>query len=593
MGDAQTHMDDASIAVRRPLTRAAALLGAAGLSAALVACLSRPPTEVGPLTVTPPSASVSVGDTVTLSVAPGVLGDASVSSADPPVRWSSSDTSVATVTLTGLVTAVGPGVATITATSNGRSGSAMITVAPLPPPGTVEDLTVDAVTDSSVSLAFTEVSDGRRRPAAYDVRYAATPISWGRATIVSQGSCATPLAGTAVGARRRCTVLGLTAGPDYDFQLVAFRGTLNANAVFGNLSNIATGTTAASTAPVASVAVAPGSLTVVVGRSQQLVATLKDAKGNVLRGRQVAWTSSAPTVASVTSSGLVTAVAVGTATVTATSEGQTGSASISVVASPPPVTYYRTNFNDGTPGPLTVYAYGGGSCAKSTAYTDAGSAYGMQCTIPAGTGAAALEAWFGEGQLATLPKDPTLDQDLFEEVRFVLAPGAAAAIGGTSCTSENRNSQFKVHKSVYGEVGSNTNGWITAAIVPCADGNIGLFAEAERWNLVEGDSVFPNTYPSLHEGSVYDVVYRYHRYTAQGCGTVAVWVNGTKIYDSACWPDMGATYGSTQGLVFWDGATYLQSGIGPLTVYTLFAQATNYPVGPARSSPREQRLRRP
>src|SRR2546421_12215673 len=339
MGDAQTHMDDASIAVKRPLTRAAALLGAAGLSAALVACLTRPPTEVAPLIVTPPSASVSVGDTVTLSLAPGALGDASVSSADPPVRWSSSDTSVATVTLTGLVTAVGPGVATITATSHGRSGSAMITVAPLPPPGTVEDLTVDAVTDSSVSLAFTEVSDGRRRPAAYDVRYAATPISWGRATIVSQGSCATPLAGTAVGARRRCTVLGLTAGTDYDFQLVAFRGTLNANAVFGNLSNIATGTTAASTAPVASVAVAPGSLTVVVGRSQQLVATLKDAKGNVLSGRQVAWTSSAPTVASVTSSGLVTAVAVGTPTVTATSEGKTGSAALSVGASPPAVTH--------------------------------------------------------------------------------------------------------------------------------------------------------------------------------------------------------------------------------------------------------------
>ena len=578
-------MDDAPIVAKRSLTSASALLGAAGLSAALVGCLTPVPTEVGPLIVTPASASVSVGDTVKLTVAAVAVGDASGSGANPTVRWSSSNTGVATVTATGLVTAVAPGSATITATSNGRSGAATITVAPRPPPGTVEDLTVDAVTDSSVSLAFTEVTDGGRRPAAYDVRYAATPISWGRATSVSRGTCATPLEGTAVGATRRCTVLGLTAGTDYDFQLVAFRGALNANAVFGDLSNIATGTTAPSTAPVASVAVAPGSLTVVIGRSQQLVATLKDAKGNVLRGRQVTWTSSAPTVASVTSTGLVTAVALGTATITATSEGKTGSAAISVVASPPPVTYYRTNFNDGTPGPLTVYAYGGGSCAKSTAYTDSGSAYGMQCTIPPGTGAAALEAWFGEGQLATLPKDPTLDQDLFEEVRFVLAPGAAAAIGGTSCTSENRNSQFKVHKSVYGEVGSNTNGWITAAIVPCADGNIGLFAEAERWNLVEGDSVFPNTYPSLHEGSVYDVVYRYHRYTAQGCGTVAVWVNGTKIYDSACWPDMGATYGSTQGLVFWDGATYLQAGMAPLTVYTLFAQATNYPIGPAQAGP--------
>ena len=585
MGDVPTRMDDAAIAAKRPLTRAFALLGAAGLSAALVACLKPAPTESGPLMVTPASASVLVGDTVKLSVAPVALGDASGSGADPAVRWSSSNTSVATVTPAGLVTAVAPGVATITATSNGRSGAATIRVVPRPPPGTVEDLTVDAVTDSSVSLAFTEVSDGSGRPAAYDVRFAATPISWGRATIVSQGTCAAPLKGTAVGAMRRCTVLGLAAGTDYSFQLVAFRGALNVNAVFGELSNIATGTTAPSTAPVASVAVAPESLTVVVGRTQQLVATLKDAKGNVLRGRQVTWTSSAPTVASVTSTGLVTAVALGTARITASSEGKTGSASINVVASPPPVTYYRTNFNDGTPRPLSVYAYGGGSCVKSTDYTDPGSAYAMKCTIPAGTGAAALEAWFGEGQLATLPKDPTLDQDLFEEVRLVLAPLAAAAIGGTSCTAQNRNSQFKVHKSLYGEVGANTNGWIISAIVPCGDGNIGLFAEAERWNLVKGDSAWPNTYPSLHEGSVYDVVYRYHRYTAQGCGTVAVWVNGTKIYDSACWPDMGATYGSTQGLVFWDGATYLQSGLGPLTVYTLFAQATNYPIIPATASP--------
>jgi hypothetical protein len=578
-------MDDAVIVAKRAWSSASAGLGAAVLSGALVACLTRPPTETGPLIVTPAAARVLVGDTVTLSAAPADVGDAPASRADLAVTWSSSDSTVAAVTPTGLVTAVAPGAATITATSNGRRGAAAITVDKRPPPGTVADLTVDAVTDSSAALTFTEVSDGSGRPAAYDVRYAARPIAWGRATIVSQGTCATPLKGTAVGAKRRCTVLGLASSTDYDFQLVAFRGALNTNAEFGDLSNIAKGTTAASTAPVASVVVAPASLSVVVGGTRQLIATLKDAKGNVLLGRQVTWTSSAPAVASVTSTGLVRAVAVGSATITATSEAKADSASITVVASPPPVTYYRTNFNDGTPGPLTVYAYGGGSCVKSTDYTDPGSAYAMKCTIPAGTGAAALEAWFGEGQLATLPKDPTLDQDLFEEVRLVLAPQAAAAIGGTSCTAQNRNSQFKVHKSLYGQVGSNTNGWIISAIVPCGDGNIGLFAEAERWNLVKGDSVWPNTYPSLHEGSVYDVVYRYHRYTAQGCGTVAVWVNGSKIYDSACWPDMGATYGSTQGLVFWDGAAYLQAGLGPLTVYTLFAQATNYPVGPAQSSP--------
>src|SRR2546429_5684179 len=189
-------MDDAPIVAKRSLTSASALLGAAGLSAALVGCLTPVPTEVGPLIVTPASASVSVGDTVKLTVAAVAVGDASGSGANPTVRWSSSNTGVATVTATGLVTAVAPGSATITATSNGRSGAATITVAPRPPPGTVEDLTVDAVTDSSVSLAFTEVTDGGRRPPAYDVPYPPPPLSSGPGAHRAPGTWPRPLTGT-------------------------------------------------------------------------------------------------------------------------------------------------------------------------------------------------------------------------------------------------------------------------------------------------------------------------------------------------------------------------------------------------------------
>ena len=60
-------------------------------------------------------------------------------------------------------------------------------------------------------------------------------------------------------------------------------------------------------------------------------------------------------------------------------------------------------------------------------------------------------------------------------------------------------------------------------IAPCSDRNIGMFSEAEMWRA-KGviDYRWPDTYPSLHEGSVYDVVYRYHRYTAQKCGTIAI-----------------------------------------------------------------------
>jgi len=132
---------------------------------------------------------------------------------------------------------------------------------------------------------------------------------------------------------------------------------------------------------------------------------------------------------------------------------------VSVLTSLPPVTYYRTDFTDGTTGPLDVYAYGGGSCGASTDYREPGSSYSMKCTIPVVSGgAAALQAWFGHGRLAGLPNDPSVDQDLFQQVRFVLAPGAASAIGGVLCSALNPTAQFKMHKSCTGRRGARGTG---------------------------------------------------------------------------------------------------------------------------------------
>ena len=128
--------------------------------------------------------------------------------------------------------------------------TAAVAISDVPPvnPGTVTDLAVVGVTDTAATLAFTEVNDGTGLPASYDVRYQVGTITWGvTATSVTRGTCATPLAGTAIGAKRTCTVLGLTPATAYQFQLVAFRGTLNLNAVFGGLSNITGATTAPST----------------------------------------------------------------------------------------------------------------------------------------------------------------------------------------------------------------------------------------------------------------------------------------------------------------------------------------------------------
>jgi alpha-tubulin suppressor-like RCC1 family protein len=85
--------------------------------------------------------------------------------------------------------------------------------------------------------------------------------------------------------------------------------------------------------PVATVTVAPPTPAVAVGATVQLAATAKNAQGDALTGRTVAWSTSNAAVATVdASSGLVTGVAPGTATITATIEGKQGTATVTVAA---------------------------------------------------------------------------------------------------------------------------------------------------------------------------------------------------------------------------------------------------------------------
>ncbi|HKE90007.1 MAG TPA: Ig-like domain-containing protein, partial [Gemmatimonadales bacterium] len=89
--------------------------------------------------------------------------------------------------------------------------------------------------------------------------------------------------------------------------------------------------------PVATVEVSPQSATVAVGATLQLSAATFEAGGEILTGRTIVWASDAPGVATVSSAGLVTGVTVGSATISATSEGVTGTSSIAVVATAEPV----------------------------------------------------------------------------------------------------------------------------------------------------------------------------------------------------------------------------------------------------------------
>lgn len=219
------------------------------------------------------------------------------------------------------------------------SGSESTGTVETPDPGTVSDLSAAAPTNSSVNLSFTQVDDGTGAPAKYDVRYGVAPMSWGSATSVATGSCATPMMGNGVGSTMSCVVQGLSPSTSYNFQLVAFRGSLNGAAVFGGVSNMVAASTTGSPPPppvVTTVTVSPPSASIGVSGTTTLQATVKDQNGNVMTGQTVSWSTDNSAVATVTSAGVVTGVAAGSATITATSSGQSGTSAITVTAAPPP-----------------------------------------------------------------------------------------------------------------------------------------------------------------------------------------------------------------------------------------------------------------
>ena len=87
--------------------------------------------------------------------------------------------------------------------------------------------------------------------------------------------------------------------------------------------------------PPASVTLAPLVATLPVGGRLVVSATVRTATGTTLTGRTLAWRSATPAVASVSSAGVVTAVAPGTSVVTAADGGVSGSMTVSVAAPTP------------------------------------------------------------------------------------------------------------------------------------------------------------------------------------------------------------------------------------------------------------------
>jgi uncharacterized protein YjdB len=273
----------------------------------------------GPVEVIDPSASsLPVGTTLQLLA---LDKDGSALEA----KWSSSDVTIGAVTEAGLLSGVSEGEVVVTAQTRGKPASASFLVTTsarlISAPGTpgTPRLTTAAVSADTFAVA------GSWGPVAtatsYEWRTGANQTTWSTSGTVSDTT-----------ASLRAPVL--SGAGSYWFCIIA----VNSAGRSEPACNSYAPPTQAPTA-VATVSVSPSPLSLSAGATQQLTATLRDASGNVLTGRSVAWSSSNIAVATVSTSGVVTGVTGGSATITATSEGQSGTSSVTVTVStttPPP-----------------------------------------------------------------------------------------------------------------------------------------------------------------------------------------------------------------------------------------------------------------
>lgn len=310
-----------------------------------------PVTGVG---VTPASATIHAGTTqqLTATVAPA-------NATNTTVTWSSGNTAVATVNASGLVTAVAAGTAVITATTQDGNKTATSTITVQP------------------STSFTV--------------YFYKPSNWGTGIKIYWWSAlpAGVLAdGTWPGVAMTATGNGWYSYTFYNItstNLIFNDGSnqtanLSRNKNGWYLNNTWYDTNPGTPVAVTGVSVSPATATVNVGATQQLTATVAPSNAT---NTAVSWSSGNTSVATVSSTGLVTGVAGGSAVITVTTQdgGKTATSTITVPSAG--TTYYQivnrwqpsTYLYDGGNGQLKYGTSPTGNNNYQWAKIDAGSGY--------------------------------------------------------------------------------------------------------------------------------------------------------------------------------------------------------------------------
>jgi len=259
------------------------------------------PAALSSLAIGPANPTVAAGFTLQLT-ATAAYADGSTQNVTSATTWNSGTTSVATISTLGMVTGVTSGSSTITATFNGQTATATLTVSS----ATLTSITVNppagATSVGGATVQFTATgafSDGTSHDISSKVTWTTSDVTV--ATIDASTGIATPVAVGTV-------TITATSG-----------------SIAGNAGLVVSGAT------VASITVAPATASIAAGSTKAFTATaqLSDGKTSYDVTSAAQWQSSDTTIATVTG-GVATAVKAGTVTITATFSGQKATAALTV-----------------------------------------------------------------------------------------------------------------------------------------------------------------------------------------------------------------------------------------------------------------------
>jgi uncharacterized protein YjdB len=259
---------------------------------------------VAKIVIAPKNPTVIVGQTTQLLATPeDSIGDPLTGRV---ITWASSDTTTAKINQSGIATGQKAGSVTITATSEGVSATTTLTVQAVPINAVaISPQSSNLLVGQTVTLTA-EVTDNTGSPIpGATVTFSSNAT--GVATVTATGPLTATVTAVSAG---QATITGTSGGKTGSATIIV------------------------APVPVGSVTITPPSASVTLGGTVQLAATVKDTAGNVLSGRTVTWTSLSTSIATVSATGLVKSVGVGSTVISAMSGGQTGLATVTVLQVP-------------------------------------------------------------------------------------------------------------------------------------------------------------------------------------------------------------------------------------------------------------------